>query len=292
MKLVVLFSFLILGWICVYLWYRHDCKKVKEERKLTMFEEFIREDTIPAAYHSALHSLACDGKIVGCSDWNTKCLEMSLTMVIEHPTAEPMISKLAMITPELLEQYRMEMVEGIMDFSVDSGKEPYTYHDRMVRWGGDKTKNQLDFVISELRRNPESRRAVIDIRNNAEEMGEEEIACMQHIQFFIRDGKLDMKVLFRSEDAIRAAFTNIFGLVMLQEYVALCLCVPVGQYTHRVNSFHVYKDCFNDLIGASKRIENEGLKDLTIPYRGENGWAELMAEERENILRKMEALKA
>lgn len=292
MKLVVLFSFLILGWICVYLWYRHDCKKVKEERELTMFEEFIQEDTIPKAYHSALQSLAYNGKIVGCSDWNTECREMSLTMVIEHPNAEPMISKLAMITPELLEQYRMEMVNGLMDFAVDNGKEPYTYHDRMVRWNRDETKNQLAFVISELRRNPDSRRAVIDIRNNAEEMGEEEIACMQHIQFFIRDGKLDMKVLFRSEDAIRAAFTNIFGLVMLQEYVALCLCVPVGQYTHRVNSFHVYKDCYRNLESAVDRIEVQSIYDLTIPYRGENGWAELMAEERENILRKMEALKA
>lgn len=257
-----------------------------------MNEVYVWGVTIPQAFHLSLVRLFQVGELVDCPDWNTECKEIALTMVIDNPTAEPMISRLAMITPELLEQYRMEIVDGLMDFAVDSGKEPYTYHDRMVRWGGDETKNQLDFVISELRRNPMSRRAYIDIRNNAEDMGNDEIPCLQNIQFFIRNGVLDMMVQFRSEDALRAAFTNIFGLVMLQEHVAKEIGVPVGQYTHRVNSYHVYEECYDDLRGAAKRVMfGKSPESLVYPYRGENGWAELMEEEREKILQKMENLK-
>lgn len=35
MKSAVLFLVLILGWIGVYLWYRHDCKKEKEKKEQT-----------------------------------------------------------------------------------------------------------------------------------------------------------------------------------------------------------------------------------------------------------------
>ena len=81
-------------------------------------------------------------------------------------------------------------------------------------------KNQLQFIIDELRRNPDSRRAVIDIRDNSDDMYSDDPACLQHIQFFIRDNKLHMKVLFRSNDACKAAFMNAFALIMIQKMVA------------------------------------------------------------------------
>lgn len=57
-----------------------------------------------------------------------------MTMVVEDPLAEPMISRLFVGGYKELQQYVMEMRDGILDFEVDRGNWKYTYHDRMVRY--------------------------------------------------------------------------------------------------------------------------------------------------------------
>ena len=61
----------------------------------------------------------------------------------------------------------------------------------------------------------------------------------------IRDGKLNLQVVMRSNDAAEATFMNAFAFISLQERVAKNLNVPVGTYTHTANSFHVYSKDFN-----------------------------------------------
>lgn len=153
---------------------------------------------------------------------------MSIAFSIDHPLQEPMISKLFIGGPKELEQYRQEMLYGILDFEVAKGKWKYTYHDRMVNYSIDNqvdapeviSFNQIDFVINELKRNPSSRRAVILIRDVSEDAFSEDPACLQHIQYFIRDNKLHCKVLFRSNDACKASFMNAFALIQLQKLIA------------------------------------------------------------------------
>ena len=89
----------------------------------------------------------------------------------------------------------------------------------------------------------------------SDDVGSDDPACLQHIQFFIRDNHLDMKVLFRSNDACKANFMNMFALVCLQKRVADELGVEMGVYTHRANSFHCYEKDFDPLEGYCKRIE-------------------------------------
>jgi thymidylate synthase len=120
-------------------------------------------------------------------------------------------------------------VDGILDFKINAGWD-YTYHDRFSKY--------MPFVIAELRRNRESRRAVISIRDNEVDSRNKDPACMQSIQYFIRDNKLDCMIFFRSNDLPEAFFFNAFGLIMLQEKVATELGVAVGTYTHRSNSMH------------------------------------------------------
>jgi len=78
-----------------------------------------------------------------------------MTMIIENPLEEPMISKLSFCDPMSLEQYRQEMLDGILDFEVDYGNWSYTYHMRMVGYpitifGKPDYLNQIHFVIDEL----------------------------------------------------------------------------------------------------------------------------------------------
>jgi len=243
-----------------------------------MFEHFVTGTSLPEAYHKALLALHRGNDELPCPDYNTNQKEASMTFVVENPLQEPMISKLFIGDPRSLEQYRQEMLDGILDFEVERGNWEYTYHQRM--------KDQIPWVIDELRRNPESRRAVVFIRSE-EDMRTSSPACLQHIQYMIRNGRLHCKLLFRSNDATKAAFMNAFALIMLQKRVADALGVEIGTYTHRANSFHVYERDYAMFDGYIRRIESGS--DVTINYIGD--WDELMEEAKPEIAEMVKKLK-
>lgn len=244
-----------------------------------MIEKHIQRITLPEAYHEALAQLFYHGENTSCPDWNTNQREISLTMVVEEPLAEPMISKCFIGGYRELEQYHQEMLDGILDFEVERGNWAYTYHSRIV--------DQIPFIISELQRNPYSRRAVIDVRDWRKDISNNEPACLQHIQYFIRDNKLHCYVLFRSNDACKATFMNAFALIMLQKRIADELGVSMGSYTHRANSFHCYEADYGLLSGYVTRIETSD--DATYYYVGE--WDELMEDVKPEIAQLVNELK-
>lgn len=240
----------------------------------------VTGETLPSAYHLALYNLRQWGDWVSCTDWNTRALEISLTMTVTNPLKEPMISKFFIGGPRELQQYTMEMLGGILDFEVEKGKWAYTYHARY--------QDQIPFVLQELRRNPDSRRAVMTIRDKDADMGSDDPACLQHIQYFVRQGRLDCMVLFRSNDACKAAFMNAFALIMLQKRIADELGIDVGTYTHRANSFHCYerdKEKLRYFVAKLRRLDFEP----TYNYRDD--WQEMMEESAPDILKEVEKLK-
>ena len=237
--------------------------------------------TLPQAYHKSLLELEDKGIVTDCADWNTTQKEVSMTMFVEEPLEEPMISRCFIGGPHELEQYVLEMLDGILDFEVEKGNWAYTYHQRYA--------DQVSFVVDELRRSPSSRRAVMLVRDKAADMYSEDPACLQHIQYFIREGKLHCIVLFRSNDACKAAFMNAFALIFLQKRIAGQLGIPVGTYTHRANSYHCYEKDFPLLAGYVKRIRENDEEDVTFDY--EEGWKEIMDAERPAILEQVRRMK-
>ena len=246
-----------------------------------MKEALVSGSSLPEAYHKSLRVLAEEGEYTPCPDYGTNQKELSMTIFVEEPLKEPLISKLFIGGFRELEQYRQEMLDGILDFEIEKGNWAYTYHSRM--------EEQLPFIERELRRNESSRRAVVDVRDwrhDAAE-GNENPACLQHLQFFIREGKLHLKVLFRSNDACKATYMNAFALIMLQKRIADSLGVEMGSYTHRANSFHCYEKDFPLLEGYIRRLDRG--EDVTYDYLGD--WEELMADARPDIAAAVEKLK-
>jgi thymidylate synthase len=243
-------------------------------------ELFVTGKTLPEAYHNAILALHMYGDIYACTDYNQLQKECSMTIAVEDPLAEPMISKLFIGGHSDLEQYCQEMLEGILDFKIGYGWD-YTYHDRI--------SPQLQFVTDELTRNPDSRRAVIDVRDWKADTrhGNDSPACLQHMHFFIRDGKLLLKVLMRSNDAPEATFMNMFAFIMLQKRLAEQLSTGVGSYTHRANSFHCYEKDFKLLDSYVKGIRS----GATITYDYEGFYKELMEESKPEILEKVRQLR-
>ena len=262
-----------------------------------MREFFVHDLSLPVAYHRALSLLKLYGETVDCPDYNTKQIEVSMTMEITQPLSEPMISKLFIGGPRELEQYRQEMLDGILDFEIERGKWAYTYHDRIAK--------QLPWLISELKRNPDTRRAVLLVRDFDADSKSDDPACLQHIQYFIRDNTLCCKVLFRSNDACKATFMNAFALIMLQKRIADELGVEMGTYVHRANSFHCYEKDYDLLRGYVHKIENfeaktfglkkssqkyiDALEEITYSYVDD--WKDMMEEYQPEIAKMVEELK-
>jgi thymidylate synthase len=243
-----------------------------------MFELFVTGVTLPDAYHKALLALHENHMELPCPDYNTNQKEASMTFVVTEPLREPMISKLSISDPSSLEHYRQEMLDGIMDFEVERGNWEYTYHQRMEK--------QIPWVIDELRRNPDSRRAIISIRSE-EDQHTDSPACLQSIHYLIREGKLHCKILFRSNDATKATYMNAFALIMLQKRIADAVGAGMGTYTHRANSFHIYERDYKMFDGYISRIKSGS--DITYDYIGD--WDEQMEEAKPAIAEKVRLLK-
>jgi len=111
---------------------------------------------------------------------------------------------------------------------------------------GEKTLDQLKVIINMLRDDPNSRQAVAqiwDAKDLAPEINTKDKACNMSIVFRVRNGRLDITVYNRSNDMLWGAYgANVVQFSMIQEYVAACIGIPMGTYTHVSNAFHVYID--------------------------------------------------
>lgn len=204
--------------------------------------------TLPEAQFRALKALHYHGKVRDCPAYNTREKAMMVTIDIIHPLWEPMISKIAPCGPADLQQYVMEMTEGIMDFEYTvAGNWPYTYHDRMIE--------QLIDIVRILKEDSNSRRAVVVIRR-PQDISMDDPPCLQMIQFMINNHCLDCYVTFRSNDAVKAFFMNAFALIQIQKTIAEILGVGVGHYIHTANSFHAYEKDWGMLESCVKRYDD------------------------------------
>lgn len=269
-----------------------------------MIEKIVYGETLPQAYHYALWDLYEFGEISDCETQTktTTQKELGMTMVVRNPLKEPMISKMFIGGPYDMERYRQEMLYGILDFCIGNGWE-YTYHNRMVQFPnyefdnfyGDvyyKAINQKEFVIEELKRCPYSRKATIIFRAPSDMSTScSDPACLQHIQYFIRKGKLDCDVLFRSNDACKATFMNAFALILLQKEIADELGVKVGSYTHRANSFHCYEADFGLLDSYFHRIVSNLCSPEELTYHYEGYFKQLMEDEQDRVKELVESMK-
>ena len=99
-----------------------------------------------------------------------------------------------------------------------------------------------------------------------------------------------MNVRFRSNDAYKAAFMNIFALVQLQQRIAqrfgelLGRPVRVGRYCHMADSYHIYGSYSHEFEGRFLRsLEKRTFEQRTLLYADVR---EMMEEARPAILEK------
>lgn len=122
--------------------------------------------------------------------------------------------------------------------------------------------DQLECVIDELRRHPDSRRAIININTpTMYRMVTRDTQCTIFLQYYIRDNKLCSTATMRSNDFIKGLTFDITYFTELQKYVAYRLGLECGPYTHIDISFHTY-DSDRELL---EKIANE-TEEVKVQY--------------------------
>jgi len=189
--------------------------------------------------------------------------DCTMLMVINDPLSEPRIhlSGLTIGRLEDLEMYVKEVVEGIHDDYVKEGKWSYSYHDRLCAYPtpSNKVINQIELIIKKLSATPYTRRAQAITWEPWRDPFIEDPPCLQRIICRIYDGELIMETSWRSRDAYKAAYMNIYAMTEMQRFIAERISeisgmeIKVGKYVDFSNFYHIYEKDWND-------VENRFLK--------------------------------
>ena len=220
----------------------------------------IESDILPQAWELSVKEVYEKGIDIN-SEWNTKCREVTAIIKVKEPLKEPRIHLAGVLDFKSLFTYIKEILYGINDWRI--GKDwHYTYHERLMSYEVDGRKiDQIDYIIEKLVQAPYSRRAIAITWMPHKDQFVDSPPCLQLIQCRVINGRLCMWVVFRSNDAFKAAFYNMLALTTLQKIIAKKLGVGVGSYTHIASSYHIYESDLKYVKHLVKLI-NEGKSHL------------------------------
>lgn len=107
---------------------------------------------------------------------------------------------------------------------------------------GSRVYGRLGDLVSLLARDPDTRQAVLTIYDSRSDLGasKKDIPCTIALHFLLRDGRLDMKVVMRSNDLWLGMPYDFVQFAVLQASVAQALQVTPGMYVHSAGSLHLY----------------------------------------------------
>jgi len=259
---------------------------------------FITGKTLPEAWEKAVLECWRRGAAVRTEydkPGDPPSRDCTMMWVVEEPFAEPRIHRAFPGGLEDLEIYRQEVVDGIHDHWIapEEGKWTYTYHKRLFAYEtGGKTIDQMDYIVDKLSRSGHSRRAQAITWNVALDPPTDDPPCLQRVwcRRLPGDGYsvLNMNTHWRSRDAFKAAYMNVFALTELQKSIAGRIAertgseVRVGRYADLVDSFHIYGSYFRDFEGFLKLVEKRSFAERT----WDSAYAEpVFAEARERLRR-------
>jgi len=117
----------------------------------------------------------------------------------------------------------------------------YTYGERLNAWG-EEGINQIEYVITKLKTNPNSRRAVATTWDPRKDTQVDEVPCLNHFVFMVREGHLDLSVMIRSNDMYGAWPANVYALGELLNHVAERSNLKSGTITTLSVNAHIYKN--------------------------------------------------
>ena len=201
----------------------------------------IRAPTLARAHELAVRTVLEKGWVLETEndEATIECEELALD--VESPLSAPMASPASRFQQRFLDAYATNLLHG------SDAEFEYDYHRRLFDWGEqlsaggeDVHVDQVAYIARKLAAAANTRRAVAVTWNPVVDENLDDCPCLQLVQCLLRDGKLQMKVVFRSNDILSAAGANMYALVHLQKAIADQIGVACGRYTHIALVPHVY----------------------------------------------------
>ncbi len=102
--------------------------------------------------------------------------------------------------------------------------------------------NQIDAVIAQIKKNPDSRRHIVTAWNpgEIEKMALPPCHCL--FQFYVSDGELSCQLYQRSADIFLGVPFNIASYSLLTLMVAQVCGLKPGEFVHTFGDLHLYKN--------------------------------------------------
>lgn len=107
-----------------------------------------------------------------------------------------------------------------------------------------ETVDQIDWVIKEIRRNPDSRRLIVSAWNVAEIENMALPPCHLLFQFYVADGKLSCQLYQRSADIFLGLPFNIASYSLLTMMMAQVCSLEPGDFVITLGDAHLYSNHF------------------------------------------------
>lgn len=244
----------------------------------------VEGDCLARAWENSLiklHEQGCDINTQYDKPGDPASKDATMLITVADPWAEPMIHRDIPGGFEDLQEYVMEVCEGIKDHWVRNPNDAadtrweYTYHQRLFAYTVPSLKDsidQIEGVCQQLAAAGFTRRAQAVTWKVWEDSGCYDPACLQSIWCRMTEQddvpRLNMNVRFRSNDAYKAAFMNLFALAQLQAKIAARVSqltgrdIKLGRYCHIADSYHIYGSNMAEFesrfLGALKNRDFEG----------------------------------
>ncbi len=123
-----------------------------------------------------------------------------------------------------------------------------------------RIKNQLEYVYKTIKKDPDTRQAVIVIRDQRDMQPSRDVPCTLSLQFLLRQKKLHCVVTMRSNDLLWGTPYDVNGFTLIQKNIARWLGVEVGDYVHQAGSLHVYLNVLSKFDFIYKTIEYDNVQ--------------------------------
>ena len=104
------------------------------------------------------------------------------------------------------------------------------------------TVDQISWVIDEIRRNPDSRRLIVNAWNVGELPKMALMPCHAMFQFYVANGRLSCQLYQRSGDIFLGVPFNIASYALLTHMIAQVCGLQPGDFVHTLGDAHLYNN--------------------------------------------------
>lgn len=130
------------------------------------------------------------------------------------------------------------------EWADENGELGPVYGKQWRSWEGanGETIDQISDLITQIKKNPDSRRLIVSAWNVAELPKMALMPCHSLFQFYVADGKLSCQLYQRSADVFLGVPFNIASYALLTMMVAQVCDLQYGDFVHSFGDVHLYNN--------------------------------------------------